>query len=100
MVGLIVSSHQRRLNEQSFYLRIVWVDVISLLHVAIEQVCKSRHRVFLAHSLKHLEELHGLCLRKVDVAMDRVSHFLDDACEGMVWKTETEFSIDTVDDHR
>ena len=100
MIGLIIPGHQGRLNQQSFYLRISWVNVVPLLHVAIEQVCEPCHGVFLAHTLKHLKELHGLSLREVDVAVDGVSHFLDDACKGIVGKTEAEFAIDTVDNHR
>lgn len=96
----VVSRHERRLDQKALNLRISRVDIISLFQVGVKEVCKPSHGVFLAHLFEHLQELHGLSLREINVAMDLVSNFLDDAPEGRVRETQAELAIDAIDDHR
>lgn len=67
--------------------------------MTIEKICKSCHRIFLSHLLKHLEKLHSLSLCKIDVTVDRVPYLLYDTTKCLIRQTESKFPIYTVDDH-
>ena len=82
MVGLIVARHKWGLNKETLYLGVRRIDIVPLLHMRVEEVSKPCHGVFLTHFFKHLQELHRLCLREVDITMYRMAHFLNNATKG------------------